>query len=143
MRRWFCLLPVVLLVPLGLCGQYKALDKTGPQQRLDPAGIKGSLLLCGEGKVPEAALKKFMELAGGDKAELTLLLCQTHTTEAAEEKILAAWSVGKNLHVITLLRAMPIKFKASDFNAQANAIAVEELHLAHEGLALQPPGGAT
>jgi len=45
----------------------------------------------------------------------------------------------KALHVILLHRALPIKFKAADFNAQANAVAIEELHLAHEGLELAAP----
>jgi phage tail-like protein len=44
------------------------------------------------------------------------------------------------LHVITLHRALPIKFKAADFNAQANAVAIEELHLAHEGMELGEAG---
>lgn len=33
-----------------------------------------------------------------------------------------------------LERAMPVKFKAADFNARATEVAIEELHLAHEGL---------
>jgi phage tail-like protein len=35
-----------------------------------------------------------------------------------------------------LERALPIKFKAADFNAKATEVGVEELHLAHEGLRL-------
>ncbi len=31
-------------------------------------------------------------------------------------------------------RAMPVKFKAADFNARASEVGIEELHLAHEGL---------
>jgi phage tail-like protein len=31
-------------------------------------------------------------------------------------------------------RAMPVKFKAADFNARATEVGIEELHLAHEGL---------
>jgi cyanophycinase len=95
--------PVVVLTLLllgglaaTLCGQEK------PAERIRPSGIDGTLMLCGGEKVPKAVRQRFVELAGGDKAELTLLLCQTHTGEADEEKILANWSVGKNLHVITL-----------------------------------------
>lgn len=33
-----------------------------------------------------------------------------------------------------LERAMPVKFKAADFNARATEVAVEELHFVHEGL---------
>ena len=35
-----------------------------------------------------------------------------------------------------LKRALPIKFKAADFNAKASEVGIEELHLAHEGLIL-------
>lgn len=45
-----------------------------------------------------------------------------------------------------LERAMPIKFKAAEFNARATDVGVEELHLAHEGLFLELPrqgGGPT
>jgi len=33
-----------------------------------------------------------------------------------------------------LERAMPVKFKAADFNARATDVGIEEIHLAHEGL---------
>lgn len=38
-----------------------------------------------------------------------------------------------------LARAMPIKFKAADLSARGSEVGVEELHLAHEGIALQEP----
>lgn len=38
-----------------------------------------------------------------------------------------------------LERAMPVKFKAADFNARATEVAIEELHLAHEGLYFETP----
>lgn len=41
---------------------------------------------------------------------------------------------GKGLFSWTLLKAMPIKFKAPDLNAKNNEVAIEELHLVHEGL---------
>jgi len=33
-----------------------------------------------------------------------------------------------------LERAMPVKFKAADFNSRATDVGIEEIHLAHEGL---------
>ncbi len=36
----------------------------------------------------------------------------------------------------TLFNALPVKFKAADMNAKASEVAIEELHLAHEGLTL-------
>lgn len=36
-----------------------------------------------------------------------------------------------------LERAMPVKFKAADFNGRGTEVGVEEMHLAHEGLYLE------
>ena len=46
---------------------------------------------------------------------------------------------GKGVFAWTLLKAMPIKFKAPDFNATQNEVAIEELHLVHEGLGRAAP----
>lgn len=43
---------------------------------------------------------------------------------------------GKAVLGWKLNRALPIKFKAADLNAKGTDVAVEELHLAHEGLSL-------
>jgi phage tail-like protein len=40
----------------------------------------------------------------------------------------------------TLENALPIKFKAADFNARGSEIGIEELHLAHEGLSFATGG---
>jgi phage tail-like protein len=37
---------------------------------------------------------------------------------------------------IKLFRALPVKFKFGDLNARATDVGIEELHLAHEGLAI-------
>ncbi|SMF27564.1 conserved hypothetical phage tail region protein [Alteromonadaceae bacterium Bs31] len=44
-------------------------------------------------------------------------------------------TAGKGVMAWTLSNAMPIKFKTADLNAKASDIAIEEIHLAHEGLA--------
>ena len=41
---------------------------------------------------------------------------------------------GTTLMRWALRRALPVRFKTSDFNARANEVGVEELHLVHEGL---------
>jgi phage tail-like protein len=38
---------------------------------------------------------------------------------------------------IRLFRALPVKFKSGDLNAKATEVGIEELHLAHEGLAFE------
>jgi phage tail-like protein len=46
---------------------------------------------------------------------------------------------GAKVMTWSLARCMPVKFKAADLNARATEVAVEELHLAHEGLTLGFP----
>lgn len=48
---------------------------------------------------------------------------------------------GEPQLVWRLERAMPIKFKAADFNARATEVGIEELHLVHEGLFFEAAGG--
>jgi phage tail-like protein len=52
------------------------------------------------------------------------------TQQAADATPLLVWK---------LVRAMPVKFKAGDLNARTGEVAVEELHLVHEGLHLEAP----
>ncbi|MBM3994001.1 MAG: hypothetical protein FJ303_07590 [Planctomycetes bacterium] len=47
--------------------------------RIDPAGISGALLLCGQGDVSTTALEKLLELAGGDKAKIVVLAANEKT----------------------------------------------------------------
>lgn len=48
---------------------------------------------------------------------------------------------GRDLLGWRLERAMPVRFKAGDLNARATEVAIEELHLVHEGLYFERPGG--
>lgn len=41
---------------------------------------------------------------------------------------------GAAVATYALARALPVKFKAADFNARSSEVGVEELHLAHEEL---------
>ena len=41
---------------------------------------------------------------------------------------------GKGVMAWHLIKAMPVKFKTADLNSNASEVAVEEIHLAHEGL---------
>jgi phage tail-like protein len=38
---------------------------------------------------------------------------------------------------VRLFHALPLKFKCGDLNARANEVGIEELHLAHEGIAFE------
>jgi phage tail-like protein len=41
---------------------------------------------------------------------------------------------GNLIRAWQLIRAMPVKLKSSDLNARGSEVAIEELHLVHEGL---------
>jgi len=48
-------------------------------------------------------------------------------------------NAGKSVLAWKLDKALPIKFKSADLNAKTNDVAIEELHLAHEGLSQVTP----
>ncbi|HEU4621373.1 MAG TPA: phage tail protein [Burkholderiaceae bacterium] len=48
-------------------------------------------------------------------------------------------AAGRPQIVWRLERAMPVKFKAPDFNAKAGEVGIEELHFVHEGLFAEAP----
>lgn len=45
---------------------------------------------------------------------------------------------GETVLTWVLRRALPVKFKAAELNARGTEVGIEELHLAHEGLHLDP-----
>ncbi len=50
-------------------------------------------------------------------------------------------AAGETVLTWGLSQCMPVKFKAADLNAKGTEVAVEELHLVHEGLSLITPAG--
>jgi cyanophycinase len=63
------------------------------QKRIDPAGIRGSLVICGGGSLPEAILERFMQLAGEKSARLVLIPTAAEDSGFADrEKLIAEWN---------------------------------------------------
>jgi phage tail-like protein len=50
---------------------------------------------------------------------------------------------GSTQLVCELTRAMPVRYKAADFNARSAEIGIEELHLVHESMAWRGPPEST
>jgi phage tail-like protein len=80
--------------------------------------------------------KWFERVSSGDYGHRCTVRVRLKALSERPEDIAMAWR---------LERALPIKFKAADFNARATDVGIEELHLAHEGLSIEPPsqGGGT
>jgi phage tail-like protein len=57
--------------------------------------------------------------------------CNVHIALMRERRAVLGW---------TLEKAMPVKFRVGDLNARGTEVAVEELHLAHEGLHMAEVG---
>ena len=58
---------------LLLLASLASADDKPARPRIDPAGVKGELLLAASG-VPDLALQRFVERAGGDKAKILVLV---------------------------------------------------------------------
>jgi len=70
------------------------------------------------------------------RADCTIEIKETAPGDDGEDRIRMRW-IARN--------CLPVKFKGSDLNATAGGVAIEELHLAHEGLELawvEPAAGA-
>jgi len=103
----------------------------GAVQRAGPVSFATVVLKRGISK--DGALAGwFMRVAGGAYAERATVLITLKGPPSDEG--------GEPREVLTykLENALPVKFKAADFNARASDIGIEELHLVHEGLTLEP-----
>jgi phage tail-like protein len=70
------------------------------------------------------------------RADCIIEVLEPYRSEAGEDIVRMRW-IARN--------CVPVKFKGSDLNATASGVAIEELHLAHEGLEvewLEQQGGA-
>ena len=78
-------------------------------------------------------LWKWFELVNQTAASAVRLDVKIQMRDAANQPVLM-WK---------LLRALPVKFKAADLSAmRGTEVAIEELHLVHEGFEFVPGGGA-
>lgn len=64
-------LTLLLFVSLPPC--LEAQKSSIRTSRIDPAGIEGSLVMAGGGKLPEKIRKRFVELAGGKNARIVII----------------------------------------------------------------------
>lgn len=95
----------------------------GVVQRVGPVTFATVVLKRGVSFVTDS-FRWFELVAGGSYAKR---LTATVTMRNAKRQDVLQW----RLH-----RALPVKFKAADFNASSTSIGIEELHIAHEGLEL-------
>jgi phage tail-like protein len=104
----------------------------GAIQRVGPVTFATVVLKRGISR-DGALIRWFERVANGDyghRCSVRIHLKGPAEKPGAEPPIVFSWR---------LERALPIKFKAADLNARATDVGIEELHLAHEGLFIEPP----
>lgn len=70
---------------------------------LDPAGIRGALVIVGGGSFPKAAKERFLQLAGGSKARLVIIPTACDEAEIpTTEKLIAPWRETEVVQVTVL-----------------------------------------
>ncbi len=76
-QRWYSGLTrshFALLVASLLVASARGERPSAPKlDEIDPAGIKGSLVICGGGRLPDIAVSQFLELAGEENARLVVI----------------------------------------------------------------------
>lgn len=98
----------------------------GVAQRAGP--VTFSTVVLRRGMTSTQHLWKWFELVGGQA--YAYRLTATVTVFDTEGQGVLGWE---------LERALPVKFKTADLDARATDVAVEELHLAHEGMRAVKP----
>jgi cyanophycinase len=75
----------------------QAQDRAGGFPWIDPDGIRGSLVICGGGALPDEVRTRFVDLAGGQAARVVVIPTASATAEATIgdprrlERLLAPW----------------------------------------------------
>ena len=103
---------ILLVVAISGASQFNEAAESS-STRIDPAGIKGALVIAGGGKLPDSILDRFMKLAGGEKAHLVIV--PTASARADQDEVgslLANWKERKPAS-LTLLHTRD-RNKASD-----------------------------
>ncbi len=102
----------------------------GVVQRVGP--VSWATVILKRGISPRGSLAKwFMKVAGGDYAN------RASVRIALKGPPAKLGDPPREVLVYHLENALPVKFKAADFNARATDVGIEELHLVHEGLTLE------
>lgn len=101
----------------------------GPAQRVGP--VTFATVVLKRGMTTTRDLWKWFQMVAG--GAYSIRLDARITMQSANGTPVLTW---------VLDRALPVKFKAADFNAKGTEVGIEELHLAHEGLRLELPGRA-
>jgi len=119
-------------------------EVTGLEMSMEPKVVKvggsnyGALQRVGPVTFATVVLKRGVT-SNQDLWKWFDLVAQGKSSKRLNVKISMLNAARRPMHVFRLARALPIKFKAADLNAQAGNVAVEELHLAHEGLSVERP----
>lgn len=104
-------------------------------QRQRAGRVSHATVVLKRGVTATAHLWRWFELVGGGAYALRLHARVVHLAPGEDPE------TGAGALVWRMANALPVKFKAADFSAQGDAVAIEELHFVHEGLSLQQPGG--
>ena len=99
----------------------------GAAQRAGP--VTFATVVLKRGITPARDLWRWFELVNRSHAYAYRLAAVINVYDQSGQAVLA-WKLS---------RALPIKFKTADLNARGTEVGVEELHMAHEGLSVEPP----
>ena len=85
-------------------------------ERIAASGISGALVICGGGKFPEEAARRFMKLAGGSKARLVVIPTASADADKPDtEKYLSSWRKRMPASVALLHTRSRQRADAEDF----------------------------
>jgi cyanophycinase len=91
LHRLACLF-VLLVATASVAASLERPADGGEARGIDPAGISGSLVICGGGKLPAPLYAEFLALAGGDEARLVVIPTGSRKRDKLDpEKVWERW----------------------------------------------------
>ena len=78
--------------------------RRGDHEQIEPDGIRGSLVLCGGGRLPDAVRDRFLELAGGNAARIVVIPTASggETAEEDGREVAEIWKAREPAEVTVL-----------------------------------------
>jgi len=110
-------------------GSNDSIVRRAGRVKLQPIVLKRGLLAAGNGGYVDTSLWRWLQDMVAGTVPIPRYDGIIEVKDPANKRVTAHW---------TFFRGLPVKLAGPSLNAKTGEIAIEELHIAHEGLRLEP-----
>lgn len=92
MKNFVIALLIAIAASIPIPQTVRAETQQAEREWIDPAGISGSLVICGGGQLPDSVYKTFLKRAGGENARLVIVpTASANANKTADEEFASRW----------------------------------------------------